>query len=62
MTVPVKAISNLVLTHQIFSEETNGAHAHNRGRVPLIENCEKNYKQTCTMKSPTFYLWTSVTK
>ena len=48
MTVPVMAISNLVLTHQIYSEETKGAHAHNRGRVPLIENCEKNYKQTCS--------------
>ena len=30
------AISNLVLTLQIYSEETNGAHAHNRDRVPLI--------------------------
>ena len=29
------AISNLVLTQQIYSEETNGAHAHNRYRVPL---------------------------
>ena len=29
------AISNLVLTRQIYSEETNGAHAHNRDRVPL---------------------------
>ena len=28
------AISNLVLTQQIYSEETNGAHAHNRDRVP----------------------------
>ena len=48
MIVPVMAISNLVLTQQIYSEETNGAHAHNRGRVPLIENCEQNYKQTCS--------------
>ena len=48
MTVPVIAISNLVLTQQIYSQETNGAHAHNRDRVPLIENCEKNYKQTCS--------------
>ena len=29
------AISNLVLTRQIYSEETKGAHAHNRDRVPL---------------------------
>ena len=35
MIVPVMAISNLVLTRQIYSEETNGAHAHNRDRVPL---------------------------
>ena len=31
------AISNLVLTRQIYSEETNGAHAHYREPVPL--NC-----------------------
>ena len=36
MIVPVMAISNLVLTRQIYSEETNGAHAHYRDRVPLI--------------------------
>ena len=35
MIVPVMAISNLVLTRQIYSEETNGEHAHNRDRVPL---------------------------
>ena len=35
MIVPVMAISNLVLTRQIYSEETNGAHAHNCDRVPL---------------------------
>ena len=34
MIVPVMAISNLELTQQIYSEETNGAHAHNRDRVP----------------------------
>ena len=34
MIVPVMAISNLVLTQQIYSEETNGAHAHKRDRVP----------------------------
>ena len=35
MIVPVMAISNLVLTQQIYSAETNGAHTHNRDRVPL---------------------------
>ena len=36
MIVPVMAISNLVLTRQIYSEETDGAHAHYREPVPLI--------------------------
>ena len=36
MIVPVMAISNLVLTWQIYSEETNGAHAHYREPVSLI--------------------------
>ena len=36
MIVPVMAISNLVLTRQIYSEQTNGAHAHYREPVPLI--------------------------
>ena len=35
MIVPVMTISNLVLTQQIYSEETNGAHAHYREPVPL---------------------------
>ena len=35
MIVPVMAISNLVLTQQIYSEETNGAHTHYREPVPL---------------------------
>ena len=35
MIVPVMAISNLVLPRQIYCEETNGAHEHNRDRVPL---------------------------
>ena len=35
MIVPVMAISNLVLTQQIYSEETNGAHAHYREPVSL---------------------------
>ena len=38
MIVPVMAISNLVLTQQIYSEETNGAHAHYREPVPLSNN------------------------
>ena len=37
MIVQVMAISNLVLTRQIYSEETNGAHAHYREPVPLSE-------------------------
>ena len=36
MIVPVMAISILVLTRQIYSKETNGAHAHNRDPVPLM--------------------------
>ena len=35
MIVPVMAISNLVLTRQIYPEETNGAHTHYREPVPL---------------------------
>ena len=38
MIVPVMAISNLVLTQQIYSEETNSAHAHNRARIPWRYN------------------------
>ena len=38
MIVPVMAISNLVLTRQIYSEETNGAHAQYREPVPLRES------------------------
>ena len=37
MIVPVMAISNLVLTQQIYSEETNGAHAHYSEPVPLTQ-------------------------
>ena len=35
MIVPVMAISNLVLTQQIYSKETKGAHAPYREPVPL---------------------------
>ena len=38
MIVPVMAISNLVLTRQIYSGETNGAHAHYREPVPLSKH------------------------
>ena len=40
MIVPVMAISNLVLTRQIYFEETNGAHAHYREPVPLIDKMQ----------------------
>ena len=41
MIVRVMAISNLELTQQIYSEETIGAQAHNRDRVPLSSNIIK---------------------
>ena len=43
MIVPVMAISNLVLTQQIYSEEPNGAHAHYREPVPLIGGGTKKF-------------------
>ena len=43
MIVPVIAISNLVLTQQIYSEERNGAHAHYREPVPLKDGIAKNF-------------------
>ena len=46
MIVPIMAISNLVLTQQIYSEETNGAHAHYREPVPLIWNTYMGKLQT----------------
>ena len=46
MIVSIMAISNLVLTQQIYSEETNGAHAHYREPVPLTIQLQG--------KSPTF--------
>ena len=42
MIVPVMAISNLVLTRQIYSEETNGAHVHYREPVPLSLSHRQN--------------------
>ena len=44
MIVPVMAISNLVLTQQIYSEETNGAHAHYREPVPLTMLCLSGFE------------------
>ena len=46
MIVPVMAILNLVLTQQIYSEETNGAHAQYREPVPLIPNKHKRIKRS----------------
>ena len=44
MIVPVIAISNLMLTRQIFSEESNGTHAHNLDRIPLkVTNLGNNF-------------------
>ena len=48
------AISNLVLTQQIYSEETNGAHAHYREPVPLTKN-NVNYEWTYASKLYTWY-------
>ena len=47
MIVPVMAISNLVLTQQIYFEETNGAHAHYREPVPLILTSIGDLSQLC---------------
>ena len=46
MIVPVMVISNLVLTRQIYSEETNGAHAYYREPVPL-----RNLRNACVWES-----------
>ena len=46
MIVPVMAISNLVLTQQIYSEETNGAHGHYREPVPLNDLLTKSNRTT----------------
>ena len=52
MIVPLMAISNLVLTQQIYSEETNGAHAHYREPVPLKSSFLDNL--TMPFITPTF--------
>ena len=46
MIVPVMAISNLVLTQQIYSEETNGAHAHYREPVPLTTKVNNKVQES----------------
>ena len=49
------AISNLVFTQQIYSEETNGAHAHNRDRVPSsgkeVRSLEENINSKLILDS-----------
>ena len=52
MIVPVMAISNLVLTQQIYSEETNGAHAHYREPVPLTT---RFYKTSVVLRPHQLY-------
>ena len=58
MIVPVMAISNLVLTRQIHSEETNRAHAHYREPVPLNKtdfgNRKRDYRTESKFISPEF--------
>ena len=62
MIVSVIAISNLVLTRQIYSEETNGAHAHNSDRVPLSKRlkprqmCVDNDDENAISKNLPYYL------
>ena len=48
MIVPVMAISNLVLTQQIYSEETNAEHAHNPDPVPLKRRLERTFRIVTT--------------
>ena len=52
MIVPVMAISNLVLTQQIYSEETNGAHAPYREPVPLSFLCNVSNTTVTTVERP----------
>ena len=48
MIVLVIAISNLVLTQQIYSEETIGAHAHKRDRAPFGDSIVKEPNIDCS--------------
>ena len=59
MIVLVMTFWNLVLTQQIYSEETNGAHAHNRDRVPLKNRAAHPHREfqgyhRVYLKLPTF--------
>ena len=51
-------ISNLVLTRQIYSEETNGAHAHYREPVPL-RNHEETFKPSSLSSKQRLVSWYS---
>ena len=44
MILLVMAISNLVLTRQIYSQDANGAHAHYREPVPLTVTIDGGYE------------------
>ena len=55
MIVPLMAISNLVLTQQIYSEETNGAHAHYREPVPLKTTFYLSTPKLSKQQNPTIY-------
>ena len=57
MIVPVMAISNLVLTQQIYSEETNGAHAHYREPVPLKSKCNPHGSNLLVMMLHSCYFF-----
>ena len=57
MIVPVMAISNLVLTQQIYSEETNGAHAHYREPVPLNIYSEGDFLKLSWRKRDSYIIW-----
>ena len=53
------AISNLVLTRQIYSEETIGAHAHNRERVPLMQVLDSRLQSLAKLNSDCHYQGTT---
>ena len=53
MIVPVMVISNLLLTQQFYSEETNGAHARNRDRV-LLNSGAHSFRFLGSQKLPCF--------
>ena len=60
MIVAVMAITNLVSTQQIYSEETNSAHVHNRDCVPLSCNeYNKDWRNTHWLKHWIYLLYSS---